>query len=451
MESTRRGVVSDHPQARRSLYCVVVIATVCIQLLMLTFVGSCEGREFKQAAGGSFEKEIKLEAYTDNSTNTPMHGPAVKSFQVSDGSWVDCVPIEQQIAAHHPALKDHIIRMETSASSLLNLPKSRRESDLHPQCFGREYGGCPEGSIPVQRMSTDPNNPQQKKHRRKQQSPRSRTKHSNTTDPADPSAGLPHQYAVVEGAPTLSGGYLGGGATFSVNGPVIADPSYEFSLSQLWIVAGIDSSNINTAEVGWQVFPSLHPSDKPRAPHLFVYWTSDDYQNTGCYNLGCSGFVQIDKTWVLGGAFSPYTTLAEHSKVEYEVTIYVVFDPKIPGWVLVIDNTVVGYWPSNIYNTLRTGADSVQFGGEIAPATIPTDTAMGSGAFASKGYPTAAYQRNVFYFDSAGNAFDADILVWAVTNPDCYTLLIEEKAPRKGWASFFFFGGPGGRNPACVS
>lgn len=450
MESTRRGVVSDHPQARRSLYCVVVIATVCIQLLMLTFVGSCEGREFKQAPGGSFEKEIKLEAYTDNSTNTPMHGPAVKSFQVSDGSWVDCVPIEQQIAAHHPALKDHIIRMETSASSRLNLPKSRRESELHPQCFGREYGGCPEGSIPVQRMSTDPNNPRQKKHRRKQQSPRSRTKHSNTTDPADPSAGLPHQYAVVEGAPTLIGGYLGGGATFSVNGPVIADPSYEFSLSQLWLVAG-DSSNTNTAEVGWQVYPGLHPSDKPWAPHLFVYWTSDDYQNTGCYNLGCSGFVQIDKTWVLGGAFSPYTTLAGHSKVEYEVTIYVVFDPKIPGWVLVIDNTVVGYWPSNIYNTLRTGADSVQFGGEIAPATIPTDTAMGSGAFPSKGYPTAAYQRNVFYFDSAGNAFDADILVWAVTNPDCYTLLIEEKAPRKGWASFFFFGGPGALNPACVS
>jgi hypothetical protein len=251
MESTRRGVVSDHPQARRSLYCVVVIATVCIQLLMLTFVGSCEGREFKQAAGGSFEK-------------------------VSDGSWVDCVPIQQQIAAHHPALKDHIIRMETSASSRLNLPKSRRESELHPQCFGREYGGCPEGSIPVQRMSTDPNNPRQKKHRRKQQSPRTRTKHRNTTDPADPSAELPHQYAVVEGAPTLIGGYLGGGATFSVNGPVIADPSYEFSLSQLWLVAG-DSSNTNTAEVGWQVYPGLHPSDKPRAPHLFVYWTSDDY------------------------------------------------------------------------------------------------------------------------------------------------------------------------------
>jgi hypothetical protein len=235
-----------------------------------------------------------------------------------------------------------------------------------------------------------------------------------------------------------------------VNAPVIADPSSEFSLSQLWIVAG-DSSNLNTAEVGWQVYPSVHQSDYRLAPHLFVYWTSDDYQKRGCYNLECSGFVQIDNTWVLGGAFSRYTTLAENSNIEYEVAINVVFDPKIPGWALVIDNTVVGYWPSKIYNTLQTSADSVQFGGEIYPATIPTDTAMGSGAFPSKGYPIAAYQRNVVYLDSAGNSFDANITVFDVTKPYCYTLLIEEEAPSNDWASFFFFGGPGALNSACVS
>jgi hypothetical protein len=299
-------------------------------------------------------------------------------------------------------------------------------------------------------MSTDQNNPRQKKHWRKQQSPRAHTKHSNTTDPADPSAGLPHQYAVVEGAPTSIGAYTGGGATFSLNEPVIADPSSEFSLSQLWIVAG-DSSNLNTAEVGWQVRPSVHPSDYPLAPHLFIYWTSDAYQATGCYNLNCSGFVQTDNTWVLGGAFSEYTTLAENSNIEYDVAIYVAFDPKIPGWALVIENTVIGYWPSIIYNTMQTSADSVQFGGEIDPATIPTGTAMGSGAFPSQGYPIAAYQRNVFYFDSAGNPFDADISVLAITNPYCYNLSIQEGAPSTDWASFFFFGGPGALNPACVS
>jgi hypothetical protein len=121
--------------------------------------------------------------------------------------------------------------------------------------------------------------------------------------------------------------------------------------------------------------------------------------------LECSGFVQIDNTWVLGGAFDRYTTLAENSNIEYEVAIYVEFDAQIPGWALVIDNTVVGYWPSIIYNTLQTRADSVQF----------------------------------------------DNIVLDVTNLYCYTLLIEKEAPSNEWASFFFFGGPGALNPAGVS
>jgi hypothetical protein len=167
--------------------------------------------------------------------------------------------------------------------------------------------------------------------------------------------------------------------------------------------------------------------------------------------LDCSGFVQTDNTWVLGGAFSQYTTLAENSNFEYEVAIYVAFDPQIPGWELFIENTSVGYWPSSIYNTLQTSADSVQFGGEIDPATIPTGTAMGSGALPSQGYPSAGYQRNVVYLDSAGNSIDADITVWGVTNSYCYTLLIEEEAPSNDWGSFFFFGGPGALNSSCVS
>lgn len=32
-------------------------------------------------------------------------------LQVSDGGWVDCVRVEEQIAAHHPSLKDHVIQV----------------------------------------------------------------------------------------------------------------------------------------------------------------------------------------------------------------------------------------------------------------------------------------------------------------------------------------------------
>jgi hypothetical protein len=102
---------------------------------------------------------------------------------------------------------------------------------------------------------------------------------------------LPHDYAVVAG-PTNVGDYTGQGAVISANDPFIGDPSAEFMLSQLWIIAGsYADSSLNTAEVGSQVYPAFHPSYNPLAPHLFIYWTRDAYQSTGCYNLDCVGFV----------------------------------------------------------------------------------------------------------------------------------------------------------------
>jgi len=35
---------------------------------------------------------------------------------------------------------------------------------------------------------------------------------------------------------------------------------------------------------------------------------ADAYQNTGCYNLKCPGFVQASKKFALGAAISPIST-----------------------------------------------------------------------------------------------------------------------------------------------
>lgn len=141
-----------------------------------------------------------------------------------------------------------------------------------------------------------------------------------SSDPAASTTGA-HEYAVVE-LPQMSQSYGGISTTMSVNDPTLQDPNQEFSLSQVWVVAGSYSdSSINTAEVGWQVYPVLHPNDNELAPHLFIYWTSDAYRNTGCYNLGCSGFVQTDNSWVLGGTFSNYTTLAANDNYEIEFQV----------------------------------------------------------------------------------------------------------------------------------
>jgi hypothetical protein len=457
MDASRRGVCATIPGARiRRLYSSwVVIGTYCIRLVILVtiiFVGSSQGRELRQAATAASRHERRLEAYTDSSNGAPMHGPAVQSFQVSDGSWVDCIPIEQQIAAHHPALQDHIIRMQESSSTHLNLQQQNadKQSLLHPQRFAREHGGCPEGSIPVQRMSTDS---KQLSLRKQQQYYRRHPRHSKHMGNGSAAAAndLGHLYAVV-GAPETVGAYAGAGAIFSVNGPVIGDPSNEFSLSQLWIAAG-NGNNTNTVEVGWQTYPALHQGDNPLAPHLFVYWTSDDYQGIGCYNLECPGFVQTSNTWVLGGSLA-YTTLAEETQNEFnyedEISISVTFDSTIPGWSLFINETNVGYWPSSLYTTLQTSADTVEWGGEIAPSTIPTNTSMGSGAFPSAGFPLPAYQRNVIFYDSALTPMNADLSLLGVTNANCYNVSIQQSGDFANWGSYFFFGGPGGLDSACV-
>lgn len=100
--------------------------------------------------------------------------------------------------------------------------------------FAREHGGCSEGFIPVQRSY-----PQHEQLFRKHQAPPHEADRSAnpSRSSASNSNNLPHDYAVVAG-PTNVGGYTGQGAVISVNDPFIGDPSAEFSLSQLWIIAG---------------------------------------------------------------------------------------------------------------------------------------------------------------------------------------------------------------------
>ncbi|KAJ7535522.1 hypothetical protein O6H91_12G037400 [Diphasiastrum complanatum] len=409
MESRRAGSGS---QASWSLYW---LAATCFQLLLL--VKSSEDSKLQQAS-----RQRKLQAYTD-STNATMHGPAVKSFRVSDGSWVDYVPIEQQIAAHHPALKDHIIQI--SPSSYMDLQQNHVEpssSELHryPQSFAREHGGCPEGCIPVQRRG--PKQPLSSKFR-------ALTMHGHGTSPTE--------YAVV-GMRSPKAPYKGLSAVLSVNTPVVGDLKTGFSVSQLWISAGQYSDNsLKTVEVGWHVFPSHYPA-------------------TGGYNLDRSGFVQTNNKWVLGGTMSTHAK----PKTEAEISVRVVYDSKIPGWRLSISGTAIGYWPSAIFTKLTSSADTVLWGGQTfktASAIKHKATTMGSGAFPDKGYPVAAYQRNVKYADHSQKFFDAPLKIEDVSNADCYKTSIQGGGGGGGggsghdlWGSYFFFGGPGERNPACV-
>ena len=47
---------------------------------------------------------------------------------------------------------------------------------------------------------------------------------------------------------------------------------------------------------------------------------SDGYKRTGCYNLDCSGFVQVSRKYSVGAALSPFS---HYNAKQYEVYLVI--------------------------------------------------------------------------------------------------------------------------------
>ncbi|KAK8678739.1 hypothetical protein V6N13_144226 [Hibiscus sabdariffa] len=242
---------------------------------------------------------------------------------------------------------------------------------------------CPEGTIPIVRS---PQN-------------RPRRKTSIFSSGIQPGVHLSnnHEYAQVS---LLGGNFFGASGRLNVWKP--ATFNGEFSLTQIWVVAARGTEVINTVEAGWQTLAGRNYT------RLFVFWTSDGYQRTGCYNLECPGFVQTSHKLTLGGKIEP---VSRYGGDQFEISIYIHKDKKSGNWWLRIQEIDVGYWPGSIFNKLSDRADYVSWGGEIINSGSQgrhTSTQMGSGHFPGEGYRKASYVRNLRYVDESRAIKDAD-------------------------------------------
>ncbi|XP_042040142.1 uncharacterized protein LOC121785776 isoform X2 [Salvia splendens] len=249
----------------------------------------------------------------------------IKTIESPDGDIIDCVPISQQPAFDHPFLKDHKIQTRPSYhpeglfddNKVSKGPKQR--SNLMTQLFHMN-GKCSEGSIPIRRTKKEDvlRASSVKRYGKK--------KHRSIPKPrsADPDlinqSGHQHAIAYVEGDK-----YYGAKATINVWEPKIQQPN-EFSLSQIWVLGGSFGEDLNSIEAGWQVSPDLYGDNNTR---LFTYWTSDAYQATGCYNLLCSGFIQVNSEVAMGASISPVSAFRNS---QYDISILVWKDPKEGHW-----------------------------------------------------------------------------------------------------------------------
>jgi Neprosin len=362
------------------------------------------------------------------------------SFVDENGSVFDCIPIEQQPARRgrsEPLPRASDLPSYGTAGSPTDARRAMHVEQLGPNRLDR-HGNvmhAPEGTIPMRRLTIENLARFQTLRHFFQKSPFGSglppQAGGGSPNPAAAAVAATHRWAHA----AQSVNNLGGHSFLNVWDPPIG-ANQVFSLSQHWYVGG-SGAGLQTAEVGWQVFPQLYGNTNPV---FFIYWTADDYQTTGCYNLSCSAFVQTNSSWAIGGAISP-SSVPGGQQQEIEVSYFLTGG----NWWLYVGggaaSNAVGYYPASIYRggAMATQAASIDYGGEVVGTT--SWPPMGSGAFANTGYQHAAYQRNITYFPTGGGAVNAGLTA-AAASPQCFTCQVSMFNPP--WSETIFFGGPGG-------
>jgi hypothetical protein len=341
-------------------------------------------------------------------------GVRVTSSFTTDDSYVDCVTAVSQPSVSHLGL-----------THLAQPPKTRVSGAEHLQTTsGVDQKGqrisCPSGTIPMRRTTLQDIARFGTLHNFLAKNPvsGSATKSSRAT------SGYNWAYAYQ------SVTNFGGTSNLNTWDPKVTGGD-DHSLSQQWIIGG-SGGDTQTGEGGWIKSPTWG-----KHPVLFVYWTADDYQTTGCYNLTCAGFVQTDSGITLGEPFSPCCSKKGGTNDYFSQT----YELSGGDWWFGIDGTWIGYFPTSIYKggQLSINSDLFELGGEVYNDG-GTWSQMGSVQFAKTGALQAAYQNDITYLNSSLQSENVALTPIA-TSPACYT--IKYKAATSKAEAHFYFGGPG--------
>ncbi|KAK1264620.1 hypothetical protein QJS04_geneDACA010448 [Acorus gramineus] len=221
--------------------------------------------------------------------------------------------------------------------------------------------------------------------------------------------------------------YWGTKAEISIWNPRV-QPDLDYSLAQIWVVSKNFQSQ-TSLEVGW---------------------TADGSHSTGCYNLKCSGFVQVNSDIALGATATP---ISVYDGPQYQMTVSIFKEQDTGNWWLQVQGNPLGYWPSSLVPGIANGAERLQYGGEIfdkgqtlGDGGQHTTTEMGSGHFPDEGEKKASVFTNIQVVDLAQYAYISPKQVKPfVMRPGCYDVSVKRS---DNWGLYFFYGGPG-RNPKC--
>ncbi len=404
------------------------------------FLDSLESAEHGQFAARPSSKVVHEDAFSDMKShilNLYEGVDAPHSFVDDSGAVYDCIPVEQQPALRGskekvPSAPDLPPAASTTERDESDRTDSLADSPLSPDrkdVYGNTMN-CPPGTIPMRRVTLDTLTRFETLRDFMRKGPQGAGRPPRTSEPATVPAThrWAHAYQNVDN---------GGGHSFlNIWRPAIG-ANQIFSLSQHWYVGGT-GANLQTIECGWQVYPGLYGDSQP---HLFTYWTADNYNSTGCYNLTCGAFVQIGASFAPGMAVGPISVTGG-SQYVLELASWLTGG----RWWLYYNGTqgtnAIGYYPVSLYRggALAAHASEIDYGGEVVGTT--SFPPMGSGAFANQKWQHAAYQRTIGYWPPAGGAMLNASLTASQAWPNCYTAELDLYAPP--WSETLWYGGPGG-------
>ena len=364
-------------------------------------------------------------------------GVNVSHSYVVGAHTVDCVPVNEQLAIRTRGLTNVASEPPSSVAKAPANPSSKapRLSQLPLGKTADEFGnalGCEANTIPVARLTLEQLSHFKNLHEFFQKGPNGS---GQLPQPGKftPPAPFDHKYAYAY----QNVNNVGDSTTINLwRNYIWTDIGEIFSLAQSWTI-GNSSGPVQTAEVGMQVYPDRTGYQSP-AP--FIYYTADGYHNTGCYDLTCGAFVQVNNSITFGVPFDPSSySVFDGNQTDIQLQYYL----WQGNWWLMVNGTWVGYYPGSVYNggQLAYYANQLEFGSESVGNTVwPGE---GSGLFSENGFEYSAYQRNLYYFDTSAY-FQWDALTSVAPSPSCYSISQPGYQDGGYWGVFFYFGGPGG-------
>ncbi|KAI3881014.1 hypothetical protein MKX03_037592 [Papaver bracteatum] len=173
---------------------------------------------------------------------------------------------------------------------------------------------------------------------------------------------------------------------------------------------------------------------------------ADNRKQTGCFNMLCSGFVQVHREVFLGALIESLSIYGKDSRV---LPVKVYRDPKTGNWWL-ITIKIIGYWPKEIFTHLTNNASILRYGG-IAGAKPQTPAPpMGNGYLPQlKDYNKTAFMAEMKYVNGKGQSVNLNPYGRQTKQDatlDCYNILFAGNIGGE-WEITMAFGGPGGMCP----